>query len=171
MYVLHGRLESAGQPTFADARRLAGEIAEVVETCPADPTLGEQLDALDTGVVQSKCLFDADTVRDLAHRIGGIHGAVLALGDHAMEDLDALLAALDDPDMDLDGVAGTEIRMILAHLFQIDPFNNCAHNVFLCGLSIFGSRAVAAAEPVPVIGVVSFLYSITYIILRAADQG
>ena len=40
---------------------------------------------------------------NLAHGIGGIHGAVLAFDDHALKDLDALLAAFDDPNMDFDG--------------------------------------------------------------------
>jgi hypothetical protein len=120
----------AGQSTLTDTRCFSGKIAEVVETSPTDSAFCKQLNLLDAGIMQGKGFLNADTMRYLAHGICRIHGAVLALGDHSLKNLDTLLAALNDPDMHFHGIAGAEIGVVLSHLFQIDSFNYCAHNVF-----------------------------------------
>ena len=40
---------------------------------------------------------------------------------HALEDLDALLGALPDPDVDLDRVSGPEVRQAVLHVLLLNP--------------------------------------------------
>src|SRR5262249_42709752 len=99
-----------------DARRLPGEVAEVVELGPPDLTVGDHLDAVDLRRVQREDPLHADPVGDLAHGEGGSRPS-LAEADHvAFEDLDALFFALFDPDVDPKPVTGAEARDILADL-------------------------------------------------------
>ncbi len=49
-----------------------------------------------------------------------LHAAALAADDRALEDLHSLAVALDDSDVDLHRVAGTEIRDVLSQAVAVD---------------------------------------------------
>ena len=61
------------------------------------------------GRVHREGALDADAVADLADGEGLAEARALAADDGALEDLDALLGALDDPHVDLQRVAGSEV--------------------------------------------------------------
>ena len=64
--------------------------------------------------------LDANAVAHLAHGVGLRQPAALATDHVALEDLDALLVALDHLHVDLDLVAGTEVRKIGAEVLAVD---------------------------------------------------
>ncbi|MPN21867.1 hypothetical protein SDC9_169249 [bioreactor metagenome] len=71
-----------------------------------------------------------------AHLAGGegLLETATGAGDHdAGEDLDAGTVALDDLDVDLDGVAGTEVRDVVMEGCGVDRSNQLAHGVVLAG--------------------------------------
>lgn len=117
----------AGKANLANTGSLATTTTEIVQARTTHATSCYHLDFLGAWVVQGKSFFDADTVGDFADGIGGVHGATLTLDNDALENLDTLLIAFDNPNVDLDGIAGAEIRMIDAHLLLIDSFDYCAH--------------------------------------------
>lgn len=119
----------AGKANLANTGSLATTTTEIVQARTTHATSRYHLDFLGAWVVQGKGFFDADTVGDFADGIGGVHGATFTFDNDALENLDTLFIAFDNPNMDLDGIAGAEIRMIDAHLFLIDSFDYCAHNV------------------------------------------
>lgn len=80
--------------------------------------------------MQREGFLNTNTMGNLPHGVAGIHGAVLALGYHTLENLNPFFASLYDPDMYFHGIARTEIWEVLPHLFQINSFKYCAHNVF-----------------------------------------
>ena len=126
----------SGQSALADTCGLTCPVAEVIEAGATNAASGYQFNFLDTGIVQGESFFHTDTMGNLPHGIGGIHGAMLALDDDALENLDPFLVALNDADMHLYVITGAKVRVVLPHLFKIDSFDYCAHNVF-CWLSIF----------------------------------
>src|SRR3954452_16874658 len=92
-----------------DARRLAGEIAQVEEARATDAAARDHIDLLDARRVQREDALDADAVADLADgERRAVTGAGLA-NDHALERLRALLLAFLDEDRHLDGVAHLEV--------------------------------------------------------------
>ena len=70
--------------------------------------------------MQRERALDADAVAELAHGVGLVQAAALAGDDVALEDLDALLAALDDADVHLDLVAGGEVGDVVAERLVVD---------------------------------------------------
>src|SRR6185436_8197127 len=94
---------------FADAGRLAGALAQVVELGAAHFALALHLDRGDQRRVGLEGALDALARGDLAHDERGVE-ALVALGDHhALEGLRALALALDDVDVDDHRVAGREV--------------------------------------------------------------
>src|SRR5256885_17030973 len=87
---------------------------------PADVTAGHDLDLLDDRGVQREGALDADAEADLADGEGLAHTGALAADDDALELLDAGAVALDDLDVHVDGVAGTEVRHVDAHRQLVD---------------------------------------------------
>ena len=83
------------------------------------------------GRVQRERALDADAEADLADGEGFAHAIALAADDDTLEDLDARAGALDDLDVDLDGVAGTEGGDIAAHRRLVELVNELAHETFL----------------------------------------
>ena len=118
------------QTTLANTRRFSSEIAEVVETSPTDTTFRKEFDLFNARIMEREGLLDADAMGNLPYGIGRIHGAMLALGNDTLKDLNTFLASLNDPDMYFHAITGSKIGVVLPHLFQIDSFNYCAHNVF-----------------------------------------
>src|SRR6478752_5997778 len=100
----HGHL---GLPLL-DSRRLAGEMAQVVELRAAHAAAPHDLDVGQHGAVEREDALDADAVGDLADREGRAH-AGSTLGDaHAFERLNALLLTLLHADVHAQRVTGTE---------------------------------------------------------------
>src|SRR5262249_3154931 len=64
--------------------------------------------------------LDPHAVADLADREGLAYARTLAPDDHTLEHLHALLVALDDADVHLQGVARGEVRNVVAHVDGVD---------------------------------------------------
>ena len=99
-----------------DTSGFARELAEIGDLVAANLTTSHNFDLGDRGGVDGEGTFDADPRGDLADREGGGDTAAAALDDNAFEDLVSFLLVLDDTDVDLDGVAGGELRDIRAEL-------------------------------------------------------
>src|SRR6185436_10629671 len=95
---------------FADAGRLALQVAEVVELGAAYAAAAHHLDAVDRRRVEREDALDADAARHLARGEGLADAAALPADDDALEDLDALLVAFHHLDVHAHGVSGAEIR-------------------------------------------------------------
>src|SRR4249919_3432590 len=67
-----------------------------------------------------KRALDPDAVADLANREGLPHARTLAADDHTLEHLHALLVALDDADVHLQGVARGEVGDVVTHIDGVD---------------------------------------------------
>src|SRR5689334_13149778 len=91
-----------------DAGRLARQVAQVEETAAADFAAALHLDLLDARRVDREGPFHADAVGALANREGRLGAARAAADADTLEDLDALLLALDDDAVDTQGVARPE---------------------------------------------------------------
>src|SRR5678816_4170521 len=103
-----------------EARRLAHQIAEVVELRPPHRRPLHHLDLVDPRRVHRERALHPDPVGDAPHRERGA-GAAAALADHdALEGLQALLLALDDLDHHLDGVPGLEAAPVLLEVARLD---------------------------------------------------
>src|SRR3954453_14191874 len=114
-------------PLLLDLGGLAAQFAEVVQLGPADVTAGDDLDLLDDRGVHREGPLDADAEADLAHGEGLAGAAALAADHDALEDLDARAGALDDADVHLDGVAGTELGDVVAQRIGVE----CVQGVHL----------------------------------------
>src|SRR4051794_36242625 len=75
------------------ARRLALQVAQVVQLRAPDPRRLGHFDLLDRRRVQREDALDALAERHLAHGERGARAAAVDADDHALEDLDALLVA------------------------------------------------------------------------------
>src|SRR5690349_12162253 len=113
------RLAFGAAGSLADARRLAGARAQVIELGTAHIALPLHLDRGDERRVGLEGALDALARGDLAHDEGRVEAAV-ALGDHhALESLHALSLAFDHVDVDEHRVAGREVRNVLAQLLDL----------------------------------------------------
>src|SRR5262249_28182437 len=88
---------------------------------------GHQLDLLDRRAVHRERALDADGVADLpdGERLAG--ATALPPDDDALEDLDPGAAALDDADMNLQGVTGPEVRDVVTDLGLLQLGNRGVH--------------------------------------------
>ena len=104
------------------ARRLALEVAQVVQL--GAPHLGRShdLDLLDGRRVQREDALDALAERHLAHRERRARAAAVQADHDALEDLDAFLVALAHPHVHADRVARLH-RRPLGQLRLLDDFN------------------------------------------------
>src|SRR6185437_14307566 len=91
---------------FADAGRLAGEIAEVIELRAAHAAAAHNYDLGKHRAVHREDALDADTVRNLADGEGLAHPGAATGDADALEGLDALLLTFTDADVHPQGVAG-----------------------------------------------------------------
>ena len=101
-------------------RGLADPLAQEVQLGPANLAVADDLDLLDPRAVDLERPLDADAARDLADGDGAGDPAAAEAHDVALEDLDSLLAALDDARDDADGVARGEGREVGADLVGDD---------------------------------------------------
>ena len=105
-----GLLHAAAGRPLDDTGPLAGAAAQIIELGPADLAAADNLDRFDARAVERKDALDALAVRQLAHGEGRVEAGIAPRDAHALERLDPLAVALDDPDVDPHGVAGAEIR-------------------------------------------------------------
>src|SRR5690348_12820635 len=106
----YGLIERGLFLVLFDARRFAADaILQVEELRAADDAAADDLDLVDARRVDEERAFDADVVRDTAHREARREAAVLALDDHAFEYLDAFFVALGDARVDAHRVADGEL--------------------------------------------------------------
>src|SRR3954454_23020056 len=103
-----------------DLGSLAAQLTEVVQLRPADVAAGDDLDLLDDRGVHREGALDADAEAHLAHGEGLARAAALAADHDALEDLDPGAVALDDADVHLDGVAGTELGDVVAQRIGVE---------------------------------------------------
>ena len=112
---------------FLDAGGLADLAAQVEQLRAADQAAPGHFDLVHAGRVDQKRALDAEPAADLADEKGGAGAALLAREHGALEYLDALLAALDDFDMDAHGVPRPELRHGLFALGLFDLLNERMH--------------------------------------------
>ncbi|VXB15296.1 hypothetical protein ARTHRO9V_120049 [Arthrobacter sp. 9V] len=98
---------------FLDLCSLTAQCAHVVKLGAADVTLGDDLDLVDDRGVYREGTLYADTEGNLAHGEGFANAVTLAAQDEALEYLDTGVLAFDDVDVNLEGVARTELRNII----------------------------------------------------------
>ena len=101
---------------------------------------------LDLGRVHGERALDADAEGLLAHGEGLAHALALTLDDGALEDLDAVARALDHLEVDLDVVAGLELRDTLAQLLAFDVLDDVHGASFRAKTGGQSSRSGAAAQ-------------------------
>src|SRR4051794_37373269 len=110
-----------------DACGFTAEIPEVVELCAADPAMAFNLDAIDAGGVEREHALHADPARNLANGEHLARSTAFTGDHHALEDLNALFVAFFDLDVDLDGVAGGEVRNVGTRFARLDDFHDFWH--------------------------------------------
>src|SRR5262249_45668662 len=101
---------------LAQARGLAGEVAQVVELRASDATAAHDFHALDARRVQGEGPLDAHAVGDAADGEGGPRPFAALADDDALERLQPLLLALDDFHVHAHGVTGGEAVAVLLEL-------------------------------------------------------
>lgn len=117
----------SGGLAFFDTGALAAEAAQVEEFGAAHVAVLDHLDLVDVRGVEGERAFHAHAVADLAHSETGADACTAAADAHALELLDALLVAFDDFNVNVDGVARPEFRIVGAHKFGFDEFNQIFH--------------------------------------------
>src|SRR5699024_7510454 len=90
------------------------ETPEVVQLRAADAAATLDLDRLDDGPVERERTLDAHAEAHLADGEGFLDATGVLGDDDACEHLDTRTRALDDADVHLHGVAGAEVRKVVA---------------------------------------------------------
>src|SRR2546421_2762079 len=132
LLVLRLALDAAG--SLADARRLAGTRAQVIELGAAHVALPLHLDRGDERRIGLEGALDALARGDLAHDEGGVEAAVALRDHHALEGLHALSLAFDDVDVHEHRVARREVGNLSCEpldLFLLDGLDQI-HVQLLC---------------------------------------
>src|SRR5947208_5306929 len=128
------RYAASGGRNFAlllDLRRLTAQFAQVVQLGAPDVAAGHDLDLLHDRGVQREGPLDTDAEADLADREGLLQATTLAADHDTLEDLDAGPVALDDLDVHLHGVTGTEGRDVVTLARIVELVQDVAHQVSL----------------------------------------
>src|SRR5450759_3138480 len=131
---------------LADARLLADLLPEVVQLGAAHVADLHHFDLVDLGRVHGERALDTDAEGLLAHGERLAHAVALALDHGALEDLDAVATALDHLEVDLDVVAGLELRHTLAQLLAFDVLDDVHGASFRAKTGGQSSRSGAAAR-------------------------
>src|SRR5260370_1063869 len=108
-----------------EPRRLADQVAEVVELRPPHGGPLHHLDLVDPRRVHRERALHPDPVGDAAHRERGPGAAPAPADHHAPEGLQPLLLTLDDLDHHLDGVPGLEAAPVLLEIARLDDSDRC----------------------------------------------
>jgi len=109
-----GRYLGRGMREFKD-ELLGKDEPEELAAAP-DDAAGADLDLVEPRAVEHEHALDTDVEAHLAHGEGASKPRAVLLDDDALEDLDAVLVALDDLVVDANGVADPKIRMIRPEL-------------------------------------------------------
>src|SRR5665647_1279916 len=131
---------------LADARLLADLLPEVVQLGAAHVADLHHFDLVDLRRVHGESALDTDAEGLLAHGERLAHAVALALDHGALEDLDAVATALDHLEVDLDVVAGLELRHTLAQLLAFDVLDDVHGASFRAKTGGQSSRSGAAAH-------------------------
>src|SRR5215469_5785895 len=112
---------------FLDPRRLAGQVAQVVELGATHAAAALDGDVADRGAIGLEDALDALAVGDLAHRERGVQAAVASGDDDALVGLNALAVAFHHLHLHDHRVAGLEFRDGAGHALLFDFLNDLAH--------------------------------------------
>src|ERR1700676_510144 len=93
-----------------DTGGFAREFAQVVELRAAHFAPAQHLDLFDSRRMEREDALNADAIGDLTHGKVRAITAAANLDDEAFEGLDALLFALDDADLEPDGITNAKRR-------------------------------------------------------------
>ena len=97
---------------FLDAGLLAGEVAEIEDTCSADLTYLVDFNLVDKGTLVRENPFDTDAVGYLADgKSPGVRGSTANLDDYSAEILKSVLVTFFDPVGNGYGITGLELRI------------------------------------------------------------
>ena len=146
-----GRIRSRGTgrnrsvALLLDAGGFADPVAEVVELGPAHVTATEDFNGLDDRSVNGENAFDTDAKADLPNRERLADAATLAGNHNTFERLGPFPATLDDTNVHAHGVAGTEVRYVIAQLGALDVIER-VHGI-LQDKGEERTRMVATREP------------------------
>src|SRR5450759_301494 len=130
---------------LADARLLADLLPEVVQLGATHVADLHHFDLVDLGRVHGERALDTDAEGLLAHGERPAHAVALALDHGALDDLDAVATALDHLEVDLDVVAGLDLRHTLAQLLAFDVLDDVHGASFRAKTGGQSSRSGAAA--------------------------
>jgi hypothetical protein len=124
--------------------------------------------------MERKDTLDADAVGNFAHgKVRAITTAV-NLDDEAFEGLDALLFALDDADLEADGIAHAKERQVGAQRAVFDLLNNAVHGSNTPEVEPLNlSNRPRRLNPFPCLGVLEghhYGTTIEHVSLRAIDN-
>ena len=125
-----GLLLLVGQPAQAavavtQATLLAHALTQVVQLAAAGVAVTLDLDLRDTRRTQRERTLHALIRHDPADHDRLLQARALLLDHHAGEHLDTLLGALDDADVDVDGVADTDHGVIGPDLGLLNRLHDC----------------------------------------------
>src|SRR5690242_5531391 len=122
---------AASSDLLLDPRRLARQIAQVVELGTPYAAAALDGDLADRRAVGLEGPLDPLAVGDLAHRERGIEAAVAARDHHALVGLHALAVALDHLHLHDHGIARLEIRDLAGHALLLDFLDDSVHVTYL----------------------------------------
>ena len=131
--VLH-QFNNVGGPAVRRKERCEAIAQPLVAKRDADGapyvTAGDDLDVVHDRRVHGEGALHADTEADLARGERFPYAATLTTDDDALEHLDPLTVALDDPHVDLHGVTRAEVRDVAAQRGSVDRVEG-VHDQFL----------------------------------------
>src|SRR6185295_7719820 len=127
---------------LAQRRRLAHAVAQEVQLGAAGLAVAHDLDLLDARAVDHERPLHADAARDLPNGDRAGDATATQAHDRALEDLDALLAALDHARRDLDRVAGGELGQVGADLVGDDLVEDVHGGSFPAGARRAAARGL-----------------------------
>lgn len=133
------RLIDSDDAPLTDTCCFTTTLTQVEQTRTTNPTGRDHLNFFNAWRMECKGFFNTHPVGDLTNREGGIHFAALPFEHHPLKHLDALFIAFNDPDMYLNGIAGSELRDIKTHLLLINFIQNMHSH----------SRCFTAGSPSP----------------------
>src|SRR6266480_5279955 len=146
--VLFGLGAVAACELFANTRRFTRTFTQVVELRSPHVALALDLDRGDQRRIRLKCALDAFAARDLAHGERRVEAAIAFCNYDTLIGLHAFALALDDTDVDDDGVAGREdgnglaqarnlfLLQLLDDVHCISPERYCANRSCSKSLSV-----------------------------------
>src|SRR4051812_9707255 len=134
---------------LAEAGSLAAQTAKVIQLRAADASGADHVDVIDDRGCNRENAFHALAEADLANCYCLRHAGTVFGYDRAFESLGALFVAFLDPDVDADGVAGTELGNIGTRVLCGNLGQGWMVHLKLFLLRIFSVSPDAAGRSVP----------------------